>query len=203
MNSFVLSSTYSFLYSEVWWMQTIIGAIIGAAATIIASVIVYQKKVGTIEKTVERIEDISNKNGENSSKEHSDLSKEHSDLSKEHSDLSKENALISNTLNHLGDMIKTVRDNSVKLEDRTAHAKEDYPDISQTISGIQMMYNSIAEHNAVMMKKDQEIMMLNNKIDTLSRDLQEYKDKAERYQKERNEYRSRTQKSRDDYEIDR
>ena len=36
---------YHFLFSEVWWMKTIIAALIGAGATIIASVIVYQNKL--------------------------------------------------------------------------------------------------------------------------------------------------------------
>ena len=82
---------YDFLFSEVWWMETIIAALITASVTLVGSLIFYNYRLKVIRDRTDDLKD-GQKELQNG---HKDLSKEHKDLSKENRDLSKENRDLS------------------------------------------------------------------------------------------------------------
>lgn len=86
---------FEFLFSEVWWMEIIIAALITAVFTLTGSLVFYNYRLKVIKIDTEGL-----------SKEHARLETGHKDLSKEHKDLSKENHELSKDLGYKVDGIR-------------------------------------------------------------------------------------------------
>ncbi len=101
-------------------MQSIIGAVIGAAVCIIA-VLLSELFLGKRIYDIIKSHDSSSVGKHNElSKEHSSLSKEHNRLSHEHGDLSKEHgSILSELKNYI--LEKTTSTNNILIEERTKH----------------------------------------------------------------------------------
>lgn len=88
---------FNFLYSEVWWMNTIIAALITGMVALIGSYFMYLGKTNKILDKIADLKEATSKHSEG----HTGLSIEHAGLAKEHADLSKEHLMIQNAIHQI------------------------------------------------------------------------------------------------------
>lgn len=120
---------YSFLLSEVWWMNTIIAALITALATMIASAILYRTK---LEKIYDKEKELK--------EDHKGLTQEHKALAQEHkalNDLMQKNMQFAEATCRVAD----------KIESRQVHEIEErakltatMPDEKSILDAVQAMF---------------------------------------------------------------
>lgn len=163
----VLHMDYTFLYSEVWWMETIIGALIGAAATIIAAVILYNVKFA---KMADNIKDIKDGNKE--------LSGEHKELSGEHKELSNQ---ISNGQDKLVSQGLIINDNVKNLhhyveinEARKNALTGKELDVKKAVETLNVFVDLLAEQKAMITQLQNENKSLHHKINQYQQSKQQF-----------------------------
>ena len=139
---------YHFLFSEVWWMKTIIAALIGAGATIIASVIVYQNK---LQKILQKEDTLHSENA--------GLKDDHKTLQQEHKDLSQ----LLDVIKQLSLETSHIAGN---IENRQIHEIEERAKISATMPNEKTILYAVS---AMFQKRREEEIKISELKKTIER----------------------------------
>lgn len=138
---------YSFMYSEVWWMETIVGAVITTLGTIIVGYITYKgvlkEKLRDLEEKL-KTQDVKNDIAQKES------SSEHTSLSLEHKELQ--------------DSIQSVREKLIKIhafQEKEAAVRQEASKHMPKESQLETLVKDVFENNRV----------LQNKLDDMQNEL--------------------------------
>lgn len=181
---------YDFLFSEVYWMDAIISALITGAVTIVAAIITYQVKISKILNNSQE----SNKRSEKLLEKSNALSSEHKDLSSEHKDLSSEHKQIitmgTDIKTTVQDINKIVSEEKIKQEFRYNNLTEKQKDILNITNAVQSLQSEL-------LRLQSENAILRERVEILSRE----KDKS-LSQKANKQKQNNPQYEHDDYELE-
>lgn len=151
---------YSFLYSEAWWMETLITAMITAAGTITAAIIgclaVVRKLTNMVERLPEEYRGLSG--------EHKGLSEEHRSLSEEHRDLAIRLEKTGDKMNEVNRLLST--EFAVSAERRAAlRGKEQEIDraISQ-LSDFNRLMQELRTRNESLVQENSQLRQENRQL---------------------------------------
>lgn len=174
---------YDFLFSEVYWMDAIISALITGAVTIVAAIITYQVKISKILNNSQE----SNKRSEKLLEKSNALSSEHKDLSSEHKQIITMGTDIKTTVQ---DINKIVSEEKIKQEFRYNNLTEKQKDILNITNAVQSLQSEL-------LRLQSENAILRERVEILSRE----KDKS-LSQKANKQKQNNPQYEHDDYELE-
>ena len=139
------------MFTEAFWMETIVNGLINAVAAIIAALIAY---FAAANKTKHIIEEFPEKHKELSN-DHKELSKEHRDLSKEYEQISKEQ---TNLLNEVLSYHKKVEalDNQKLLLEKQMPKETTLVDLAKEIYNVNASLNQTVQ---VLQNRNSELQM--------------------------------------------
>ena len=157
---------YDFLYSEVWWMETLINAVVTIIACLVSS---FTAIWATKKQNDKRMDNIQRNVGKDGLLDagHTNLSKEHKDLSKEHNDIKLNiKDVISNQ--------KEIRQNTDKI----------YLSIEKEFAKSELRYNALTEKDKnvidniqALLKNYQELVYENKLLRNEIKNLKQHSNK--------------------------
>lgn len=154
---------YNFMYSEVWWMETIVSATITTLGTIIVGYIAYK---GVLKEKLRDIEELL----KTQDTQHKDLNTKHKELSAEHKELSIEHKELQGS-------IQSVKENLIKIhafQEKEAAVRQEASKHMPKESQLEALVKDVFENNR----------MLQNKLDVMQNELLKEKNHNERLEKE-------------------
>lgn len=127
---------YDFIFSEEFWMNAIISALITAVTTIIGAIIVYNYKIKTVYKNSEDILKEQRELSQGKTKEHNALSREHSDILH---NMAAVNSEVKRTESGVQSILKDLTDERARQDLRYERLTDEQKDIMGSIENIKVM----------------------------------------------------------------
>lgn len=174
------------MFTETFWMETLMSAAITAGATIIGSlisgVIGYFVAISKAKRIIEELPGTLSEKCGNLSKEHSGLSKEHDNLSKEHKELFKEHQEMHKEFfkefSALDKGINEIKSFQTKEEAVRQEASKHLPQETQ----LEVLVKQVFENNNALINEkhslENKILLMEQQISNLQKELSEEKNKA-------------------------